>query len=144
MRSRTPLLTSARIWCNVELENAGYDTPCWAWQRGYDKDGYGLIWFGKAGRRAHRAAYEEFVGPIPEGLSIDHLCRNRGCCNPAHLEPVTHAENMARSGPAQITHCANGHEYTPENTYTRPTGQRDCRACIRDRARRYKERKAAA
>jgi hypothetical protein len=73
-------------------EDRGYGTPCWIWQRGIDAAGYGRV----AGTRAHRVFYERHVGPIPEGLTIDHLCRVRSCCNPAHLEPVTAVENVSR------------------------------------------------
>ncbi|WP_414654556.1 HNH endonuclease signature motif containing protein [Intrasporangium sp.] len=75
------------------------------------------------------------MGPIPEGLVLDHLCRNRACCNPAHLEPVTIRENILRGEPANRTHCPHGHAYTPENTRI-DNNMRSCRTCIRERARR--------
>lgn len=87
----------------------------------------------------HRLVYRKAKGPIPDGLEIDHLCGRRDCIQIEHMELVTHAENMRRMG-AAITHCANGHEYTPENTYIRPNGQRDCRICNADRQRRWRER----
>ncbi|WP_033356238.1 HNH endonuclease signature motif containing protein, partial [Kitasatospora aureofaciens] len=93
---------------------------------------------------AHRYAYTQLVGPIPDGLVIDHLCRNPSCVNPAHLEPVTHAENMRRSEPAMRTHCIHGHEFTEANTYYRTPncdGVRQCRACNAKAAARYQARK---
>lgn len=102
----------------------------------------------------HRLAYSTLVGAIPEGLTLDHLCRNPSCCNPAHLEPVTVAENIRRGtqGKAQAakTHCIRGHAFTPENTY-RPPGknERACRECQRingrknDAVRRAKGRRRA-
>lgn len=82
---------------------------------------------------AHRWSYEFHVGPIPEGLDLDHLCRNRGCVNPDHLEPVTREENIRRAF-ATVTHCPSGHPYSDENTYVRPgTVHRKCRACARQR-----------
>src|SRR5690606_27089460 len=74
-------------------------------------------------------------GPIPAGLVIDHLCGNTSCCNPEHLEAVTNAENMRRRAKRSAT-CASGHPWTPENTYIRPNGRRDCRACKREASRR--------
>jgi hypothetical protein len=98
--------------------------------------------------KPHRLAYQLTMGQIPDGLVIDHLCRNRRCCNPAHMEPVTNGENVhrgngiyARNG--RKTHCAKGHEFTPENTLRRKHG-RGCRECGRiESRRRYWETKAA-
>jgi len=110
---------------------------CWTWT-GYrlrKKYGdYGLIHIGrlpnKKIKRAHRVSYEFFVGPIPEGLEIDHLCHNTLCINPDHLEPVTHAENMKRRKDSGLPYCRHGHKYTPETTYYRPdNGRRECKVC---------------
>jgi hypothetical protein len=101
---------------------------CWMWLGPTERGGYGMVTFKGRGAIAHRVTYELLVGPIPEGLYLDHLCRVRACVNPAHLEPVTQAENNRRAGLAK-THCINGHEYTPENTYRRPRGVRECRTC---------------
>ena len=88
---------------------------------------------------AHRFAYELLIGPIPSGLTIDHLCRNTGCVNPAHMEPVTRAENARRHVPHRPAHCVKGHEFTPENTYSPPKapGSRQCKTCNRERQRMY-------
>ena len=119
-------------------------TSCIEWAGSRNRDGYGVV----GGEMAHRRVYELEVGPIPPGLELDHLCRNRACVNPEHLEPVTHAENVARSFPATKPACKNGHEFTPENTYAIPPrrrgGKRQCRECNRIAARRYKQKKAAS
>jgi hypothetical protein len=79
--------------------------------------------------------YRHLVGPIPAGLDLDHLCLNRRCCNPEHVEPVTRSENvrreLARRWATLPTHCKNGHEWTPENTVHLPK-QRRCKACRRE------------
>lgn len=79
--------------------------------------------------RAHRLSYEVFIGDIPEGLELDHKCRNTLCINPDHLEPVTHTENMRRRIDINKPQCKNGHDYTEENTYVNPRGRRECRVC---------------
>ena len=110
---------------------------CWMWT-GRQIKGYGQY----GSRLAHRVAYLLLVGPIPDGLEIDHTCRRPLCVNPAHLEPVTRAENQRRRSEAQ-THCKHGHEFTPENTYRMRHGGRKCRACGAAEARRYRARRAA-
>lgn len=77
-------------------------TGCWVWQRAKDQGGYGMS--GKNGKRAHRTYYEANKGPIPEGMQLDHLCRNHSCVNPDHLEPVTNAENQRRGARAKLSH----------------------------------------
>lgn len=121
---------------------------CWEWTGAIRKDGYG-----QCGRRgAHRAAYEHAYGPIPKGMFVCHSCDNPPCCNPAHLWIGSSHDNLVdcalkgRARGQQQTHCANGHEYTPENTYWKPgkVAQRDCRQCVKDRARNYSRRKNIA
>jgi hypothetical protein len=114
---------------------------CWEWQGSRDSAGYGR----GGGGFVHRVAYEKAVGPIPDGLDIDHLCRNRGCGNPNHLEPVTHYENCRRGSQANQTHCVNGHAFDGDNLIWRfrRTGApyRQCRQCTYDRARVQVRRK---
>jgi hypothetical protein len=130
------LKNAARFWSKVE----GADSPdeCWVWMANAPH-GYGQFWLDGGQRYAHRLAYEYVIGPIPEGMELDHRCRNKLCVNPAHLDAVTHGENMWRGVRAKATHCKHGHEYTPENTYMGPrkNGQtfRVCRTCIRERQR---------
>src|SRR4051812_41530336 len=97
-------------------------TGCWEWQGTKNSEGYGRITVFRKNRRAHRIAYEAFVGPIPDGLSLDHLCRNTSCVNPAHLEPLPIKENILRgNGPPAInarkTHCKKGHLLSEDNIY---------------------------
>lgn len=122
---------------------------CWEWTSFKDRDGYAMFLEARGlSQRAARFSYKTFVGPIPEGLVIDHLCRRRGCVNPNHLEPVTNRENILRgySPRRERTHCKYGHEFTPENTYRPPTNNsRICRKCHRDdMANRRHALKAAA
>lgn len=110
---------------------------CWIWMASQNGHGYGQFRYRGMTRSAHRAAYELLVGPIPDGLDLDHICRVRNCVNPDHLEPVTHAENVRRGNSgskwAAKTHCPHGHAYTPENTVHYPSGSRACRTCQRGR-----------
>jgi hypothetical protein len=120
-------------------------TGCWQVAR-VGSAGYGMVSLGNWPLLAHRVTYEALVGSIPDGLDLDHLCRNRGCCNPEHLEPVTKAENLLRgegvcAKNARKTHCSRGHEFTPENTIVRPNG-RACRLCKTASNARFWERRA--
>jgi hypothetical protein len=109
---------------------------CWLWIGGKTRGGYGKFQLCSKTCLAHRVAYELFIGPIDCGLQIDHLCRNRGCVNPEHLEPVTCRENLLRGNTLQAensakTHCPKGHAYSPENTYRHKDGRRVCKSCRR-------------
>lgn len=122
---------------------------CWEWKLSRLR-GYGLFSIKHRNRFAHRVSWELANGrPIPEGLTIDHLCRNTWCVNPDHLEPVTIRENIFRSPIAQAVinaakdECDSGHPFTADNTYIRPNGNRTCRTCNRAAVRRYKARVAA-
>lgn len=190
-----PLALPDTFWPRVDRSG-----ECWLWMGSRSAAGYGRITIAQRQYFTHRLAYEVLVGPIPEGLEIDHLCRVTACLNPEHLEAVTHRENILRStapmaalairtacsrgheyadgsfiirrgarecvicrraaaneygkrrrradGPVrgEWTHCAKGHEYTPENTRTeqRKGGgtKRVCRTCVRDRAREYRRAKS--
>ena len=122
--------------------------PCWLWTAAQVGNGYGQ--FNPHGRLvlAHRFAYELLIGPIPDGLQLDHLCRVRRCVRPSHLEPVTQQVNILRglapeaNGARQRakTHCPQGHAYDAENTYIYK-GERECRACGRVRNQAWRARK---
>lgn len=121
-----------RLRDKLRIDAAG----CWLWTACLHRDGYGKTVLNGRFRYAHCAVYELLVGFIPEGLELDHLCRVRACCNPAHLEPVTSSVNRARgvhrNQHQDKTSCPRGHEYTPENTYSYGgRGGRSCKTCKR-------------
>lgn len=117
-----------------------YGTPCMPWP-GVIECGYGTLRVRGKTTYAHRAIYENVNGPVPDGMVLDHLCRNRDCVNPDHLEPVTNKENILRGvSPAAInarkTHCVRGHALTGENLFINSNGRRVCRTCARNRPKR--------
>jgi hypothetical protein len=138
------------FWDNVNPEP---NTGCWIWGGSTNSGGYGQMQFNKRNAPAHRVSYILAGKTIPEGFDLDHLCRNRWCVNPDHLEPVTRSENVKRgigrelAGQRQAskTHCPRGHLYAGENlpAYTRPTTgtvHRHCVACKRARNKQSYER----
>lgn len=139
--ARAVRLTPAERWARV-VQHIDADGDCWLWMGVLDKDGYGIY----GNWRAHRLVHELLVGPIPEGLTSDHLCRVRNCVNTDHIEFVTVAENNRRRYIPKRAHprsaaCGKGHPFSPENTYQANQG-RQCRACNRAAVARYKARKA--
>lgn len=129
-----------RFWTQVDQSNPD---GCWPYMGYRLPNGYGQ--YGSVG--AHRLAYQLHIGPIPAGLVVDHLCRNKVCVNPAHLEAVTQQENVRRAlGSATRTHCTNGHELTDENSYIRKDRPetKGCRTCRAAQAAACYERKKAA
>lgn len=134
-----------RFLAKAEKHDADCDccAGCWFWTGAIDLKGYARFGLARKNRTAHRVSYELFVGPIPEGLSLDHLCRVRHCVNPAHLEPVTNAENLRRGlwpHNRYKQHCPQGHKLVLKRNGTR----RHCPQCDRESARRYEQRQREA
>lgn len=139
--TRAWLSPKDKFWSMVKVGDAN---DCWTWLGRVNNSGYGSInIMGKIGSPSlvHCFAYELLVGPIPEGMELDHSCKNRRCVNPAHLEPVTHLENCKRgdTGSAwalhqrEKTHCPKGHPYDLFNTYYNKNGGRQCKICKSER-----------
>lgn len=118
-------------------------SPCWICTYTLNGNGYAKMEVGGKSVRAHRVSYEHFVGPIPEGLTVDHLCKVRHCVNPEHLEAVTQGENIGRGdAPSAIAHrtneCKRGHSLA--DAYTNGGGFRNCRVCVQTRQAEYRRR----
>ncbi len=118
-------------------------TECWNWQGAKFASGYGQVWSDGRGWGAHRLSWMAFVGPIADDLVLDHLCRNRACVNPAHLEPCSAVENTKRGVPFHVKErCPKGHLLTPDNLRVTGTGYKMCRICSREwRKAAYQKRK---
>ncbi len=139
-----------RFWAKVDKNgpipaNCPAFDPCWIWQGKISGNGYGHIWLAGKTVGAHRLSYKLLVGAIPSRMTLDHLCRNRACVNPNHLEVVTNRTNLLRgisfsAQNARRTHCPQGHPYDLFNTYVTSKGKRDCRRCWGIAKARYKER----
>lgn len=148
--------TKARFWSKVDVRSG---TECWPW-RASKRNGYGQFGIREGVvRGAHVVAYEILIGPIPKGLTLDHLCHgkdcrlgarcpHRACCNPAHAEPCARGENVLRGNGSAAsrknqTHCVHGHPFTEKNTYRDRMGYRHCRICSSTRSRvKYLRNKA--
>lgn len=131
------MTVAERFWAKVDKSG-----DCWFWTGSTNGRGYGAFKLNGRPIRVHRWAYQQIIGPIPEGMQLDHLCRNRLCVNPAHMEPVTNRENSLRGvGPTAVnakrTHCVNGHPLSGENLRLAPNGRwRVCRRCEKEKERR--------
>lgn len=139
-------LRVTRLHQDEDRFNAKYSiqaSGCWKWEDALNGAGYGSFSVNCRKELAHRWSYEKFIGPIPEGYVIDHLCRNKWCVNPHHLEPVTYSTNNLRGDPdhkkgahlREKTHCPQGHPYAGDNVHVNTAGGRVCRTCCRERAR---------
>lgn len=133
----------------AKVGSAEPGSTCRHWQASVDRNGYGRFKLNGRMALAHRVAYQFFIGPVPAGACLDHLCRNRSCVNPLHLEPVSGSENTLRGGGptaqnAARTQCINGHPFDESNTYTQGGRRRQCRTCNAAAVRRLAERKRLA
>ena len=119
---------------------------CWLWTARCGRTGYSVLWHDGKYVGAHRWAYEYFIGPVPPGMEVAHKCRVRSCVNPAHLEAVTHRENLMRGqGPSALcsrkTHCVHGHPFDASNTIVVEGRGRLCRSCRNLSRKVYKKRR---
>jgi len=129
-----------RFISKIKIDENG----CWIWLGG-KSNGYAYFWFEGKNVKAQRFSYALFMGGLPD-LPLDHLCRNRACVNPEHLEPVSTKENVLRgigitSKNFKKIYCKNGHPFSQNNTYFRPTGGRSCIICLKNTKQKYENQK---
>lgn len=147
-RGPKPISPIVRFLPKIKILNNG----CWEWKTGIIKTEYAIFTINHKRISAHRFIYEYFYNEINPNLSIDHLCKNRRCVNPLHLEQVTQQENCRRGNGGKIrglqlkskTHCPQGHPYSKENTYTTPKNKRMCRICTKLHFQQFQQRKKLA
>jgi len=146
VRRRVGISVEERFWQYVDRTGPG---GCWLWTGG-QSHGYGNFMIRREGGgyaqvQAHRFAYRQLVGPVPAGLVLDHLCRNKRCVRPQHLQPVTQQVNVQRGAAAAWSPaCRRGHVFSPENTYINPAGYRVCKTCRQATGARYRARRKAS
>lgn len=138
--SEDPYLFEKRFWSKVDYSKSG-EHDCWVWLGKLNNYGYGIVFRNGKELSAHRVSYELMFGEIPAGLVIDHLCRNRACVNPMHMQPVTNSENVSRGSRKLQTHCIHGHPLSGNNLRIRPDGHRACRTCAKIKSKQYYQRK---
>ena len=126
------------FWLNIDCHNQ-VDSGCWYWRCAIDAQGYGVTTIKNGTRLVHRIVYENLVKSVPPGFELDHLCRCKSCCNPYHLEIVTHQENVKRGlagkntilAAKTMTTCKKGHAWISENIVLRKSGKKLCKLCKR-------------
>lgn len=129
------MTTQLRFVKKISAQYSG----CWEWTASCNQKGYGNFYYCRCVGKAHRFAWEQAHGPVPDGMVLDHICKNRKCVNPKHLRTVTNRDNVLHNSESVIarnakkTHCKHGHEFTTENTIVRSSGGRDCLICKRER-----------
>ena|SRR5215831_7523740 len=133
----------ARLLARTEITDS-----CWLWTGPTGDLGYSRVWVDGKGRHGHRVMYEAEIGPVPDGMTLDHLCRVRNCINPAHLEVVSRAENVLRgegltAQNARKKRCPKGHRLSGENLYISQKGRRECRICRRAQVRKFRAKAAS-
>ena len=124
-------LNQCKWWDKVDIMESG---ECWLWKQSVGSHGYGQTWDGKSVILSHRVAWIlHHNQDIPEGMTVDHICRVRRCCNPGHLRLLSNIDNATDNGQSNKTHCPRNHPYDDINTYIDPKGHRRCRQCAIDR-----------